>query len=119
VRLGALFRLVDYEPSTYSPSGAGYEPGEHTGPLLSFLQGEALVRLYDVTLSYSFNGGGVRSAPRKVGRLAASVGAVPVVADFGSPADIVNSHVGYKVPLINEGAMVSRMGRRFWPTSLE
>jgi glycosyltransferase involved in cell wall biosynthesis len=36
-------------------------------------------------------------------------GAVPVVADFGGPGDIVNPHVGYKVPLINESDMVSRM----------
>jgi glycosyltransferase involved in cell wall biosynthesis len=40
---------------------------------------------------------------------ALAVGAVPVVADFGGPGDIVNPHVGYKVPLINESDMVSRM----------
>jgi glycosyltransferase involved in cell wall biosynthesis len=40
---------------------------------------------------------------------ALAVGAVPVVADFGGPGDIVNPHVGYKVPLINETDMVSRM----------
>jgi glycosyltransferase involved in cell wall biosynthesis len=40
---------------------------------------------------------------------ALAVGAVPVVADFGGPGDIVNPQVGYKVPLINEGDMVSRM----------
>jgi glycosyltransferase involved in cell wall biosynthesis len=40
---------------------------------------------------------------------ALAVGAVPVVADFGGPGDIVNPQVGYKVPLINEDDMVSRM----------
>jgi glycosyltransferase involved in cell wall biosynthesis len=34
-------------------------------------------------------------------------GAVPVVADFGGPGDIVHPEVGYKVPLTNEGDMVS------------
>jgi glycosyltransferase involved in cell wall biosynthesis len=38
-------------------------------------------------------------------------GAVPVVADFGGPGDIVNSEVGYKVALTNEGEMVSQMER--------
>ncbi|HEY1805451.1 MAG TPA: glycosyltransferase [Terracidiphilus sp.] len=37
-------------------------------------------------------------------------GAVPIVADFGGPGDIVNPEVGYKVPLTNEEDMVSRMG---------
>jgi glycosyltransferase involved in cell wall biosynthesis len=41
---------------------------------------------------------------------ALATGAVPVVADFGGPGDIVDSEVGYKVPLSNEGEMVSRMG---------
>ena len=36
-------------------------------------------------------------------------GAVPVVADFGGPGDIVHPGVGYKVPLTNEGEIVSRM----------
>jgi glycosyltransferase involved in cell wall biosynthesis len=36
-------------------------------------------------------------------------GAVPVVADFGGPGDIVHSEVGFKVPLTNEGEMVSQM----------
>ena len=36
-------------------------------------------------------------------------GAVPVVADFGGPGDIVHSEVGYKVPLTNESEFVSRM----------
>lgn len=40
---------------------------------------------------------------------ALAAGAVPVVADFGGPGDIVNPEVGYKVPLVNEGDMVSRM----------
>jgi len=40
---------------------------------------------------------------------ALAVGAVPVVADFGGPGDIVNPQVGYKVPLINERDMVLRM----------
>ncbi len=36
-------------------------------------------------------------------------GAVPVVADFGGPGDIVNPEVGYKVPLTNESDFVSQM----------
>jgi glycosyltransferase involved in cell wall biosynthesis len=40
---------------------------------------------------------------------ALATGAVPVVADFGGPGDIVHSEVGYKVPLTNEGDVVSQM----------
>jgi len=40
---------------------------------------------------------------------ALATGAVPVVADFGGPGDIVNPEVGYKVPLISENDMVSKM----------
>jgi len=36
-------------------------------------------------------------------------GAVPVVADFGGPGDIVVPEVGYKVPLTNESDFVSQM----------
>ena len=36
-------------------------------------------------------------------------GAVPVVADFGGPGDIVHPKVGYKVPLTNESDFVARM----------
>jgi glycosyltransferase involved in cell wall biosynthesis len=36
-------------------------------------------------------------------------GAVPVVADFGGPGDIVRSEVGYKVPLTNEDDFVAKM----------
>ena len=36
-------------------------------------------------------------------------GAVPVVADFGGPGDIVHPNVGYKVPLTNESEMVAQM----------
>ena len=38
-------------------------------------------------------------------------GAVPIVADFGGPGDIVNSEVGYKVPITNENEMVSEIGK--------
>jgi glycosyltransferase involved in cell wall biosynthesis len=38
-------------------------------------------------------------------------GAVPIVADFGGPGDIVYSDVGYKVPLTNENAIVSEIER--------
>src|SRR5438067_8306274 len=34
-------------------------------------------------------------------------GAVPVVADFGGPGDIVHPEVGYKVPLTNENEIVA------------
>ena len=40
---------------------------------------------------------------------ALAVGAVPLVADFGGPGDIVYSEVGYKVPLTNESDVVARM----------
>ena len=40
---------------------------------------------------------------------ALGTGAVPVVADFGGPGDIVHSEVGYKVPLTNESELVSQM----------
>ena len=38
-------------------------------------------------------------------------GAVPLVVDFGGPGDIVHAAVGYKVPLTNEGEMVSQIER--------
>lgn len=37
-------------------------------------------------------------------------GAVPVVADFGGPGDIVHPQVGYRVPLTNESEMISQIG---------
>jgi glycosyltransferase involved in cell wall biosynthesis len=37
---------------------------------------------------------------------ALACGAVPVVADFGGPGDIVHPEVGYKVPLTNESDFV-------------
>lgn len=40
---------------------------------------------------------------------ALAVGAVPVVADFGGPGDVVHSEVGYKVSLTNENDVVSQM----------
>ncbi len=40
---------------------------------------------------------------------ALACGAVPVVADFGGPGDIVNPSVGYKVPLTNECNFVAQM----------
>lgn len=40
---------------------------------------------------------------------ALATGAVPVVADFGGPGDIVHSEVGYKVPLTNETDMALQM----------
>ncbi len=42
---------------------------------------------------------------------ALSCGAVPVVADFGGPGDIVYPDVGYKVPLTNEDDFVEEMTR--------
>ncbi len=36
---------------------------------------------------------------------ALALGVVPVVSDFGGPGDIVNSDVGYKIPLSNEEDM--------------
>jgi len=40
---------------------------------------------------------------------ALAVGAVPLVADFGGPGDIVHPDVGYKVPLTNETDVVAQM----------
>jgi glycosyltransferase involved in cell wall biosynthesis len=40
---------------------------------------------------------------------ALGTGAVPVVADFGGPGDIVHPEVGYKVPLTNEEKIVAQM----------
>jgi glycosyltransferase involved in cell wall biosynthesis len=40
---------------------------------------------------------------------ALATGAVPVVADFGGPGDIVHPEVGYKVPLTNEIDAVAQM----------
>jgi glycosyltransferase involved in cell wall biosynthesis len=40
---------------------------------------------------------------------ALAVGAVPLVADFGGPGDIVHPDVGYKVPLTNESDFVAQM----------
>ena len=40
---------------------------------------------------------------------ALATGAVPVVADFGGPGDIVHPEVGYKVPLTNEIDVVAQM----------
>jgi len=36
-------------------------------------------------------------------------GAVPIVADFGGPGDIVHPEVGFKVPLTNENDVVAKM----------
>jgi glycosyltransferase involved in cell wall biosynthesis len=41
---------------------------------------------------------------------ALGLGAVPIVADFGGPGDIVTAQVGYKIPLVNESDMVSKLG---------
>jgi glycosyltransferase involved in cell wall biosynthesis len=40
---------------------------------------------------------------------ALATGAVPVVADFGGPGDIIRPEVGYKVPVTNESEFVSQM----------
>lgn len=40
---------------------------------------------------------------------ALALGVVPIVADFGGPGDIVNSKVGYKVPLTNEQDVVAQI----------
>jgi glycosyltransferase involved in cell wall biosynthesis len=40
---------------------------------------------------------------------ALACGAVPVVADFGGPGDIVHSEVGFKVPLTNEDDIVVQL----------
>ena len=42
---------------------------------------------------------------------ALAVGAVPVVADFGGPGDIVHPEIGSKVPLTNENDLVVQLER--------
>jgi glycosyltransferase involved in cell wall biosynthesis len=42
---------------------------------------------------------------------ALATGAVPVVADFGGPGDIVRSEMGCKIPLTNENDFVAQMER--------
>ena len=42
---------------------------------------------------------------------ALAVGAVPLVADFGGPGDIVYPEVGRKASLTNESDVVSQIGR--------
>jgi glycosyltransferase involved in cell wall biosynthesis len=42
---------------------------------------------------------------------ALGIGAVPVVADFGGPGDIVNPKIGYKIPLVSEDAIVGNLER--------
>ena len=37
------------------------------------------------------------------------LGAVPVVADFGGPGDIVNPDVGFKIPMSNEDDMILKL----------
>jgi glycosyltransferase involved in cell wall biosynthesis len=40
---------------------------------------------------------------------ALGAGAVPVVADFGGPGDVVNPDVGYKIPMLNPDDMVAKL----------
>lgn len=40
---------------------------------------------------------------------ALALGAVPVVADFGGPGDIVTDEVGFRIPLTNENEMPSKI----------
>src|SRR5262249_35116842 len=40
---------------------------------------------------------------------ALSSGAVPVVADFGGPGDVVTPDVGYKIPMFNENDMILKL----------
>jgi glycosyltransferase involved in cell wall biosynthesis len=40
---------------------------------------------------------------------ALGLGAVPVVADFGGPGDIVTAQVGYKIALTNEAEMIQKL----------
>jgi glycosyltransferase involved in cell wall biosynthesis len=41
---------------------------------------------------------------------ALAMGAVPVVADYGGPGDIVTDDVGYRIPLTNEHEMAAQIG---------
>ncbi len=71
---------------------------------LSHAEAMKRLRLADVLVFPSvrdFGGGVVYEA--------LAVGAVPLVADFGGPGDIVHAGVGRKVPLTNESDVVSQM----------
>jgi glycosyltransferase involved in cell wall biosynthesis len=72
--------------------------------MLSHTEAMNRLRLADVLVFPSvreFGGGVVFEA--------LAVGAVPLVADFGGPGDIVHPEVGRKVSLTNEGDVVSQM----------
>lgn len=66
----------------------------------------ALLRRSDVLVFPSLRefGGGVIFE-------ALSAGAVPVVADFGGPGDIVHAEIGYKLPLVNEQQLLRDLER--------
>ena len=40
---------------------------------------------------------------------ALSLGAVPVVADFGGPGDVVTPDIGYKIPMFNADDMILKL----------
>jgi len=74
--------------------------------MLSHAEAMRRLRLSDVLVFPSvreFGGGVVFEA--------LAVGAVPLVAAFGGPGDIVNPEVGYKVRLTNESDVVAQMER--------
>jgi len=48
---------------------------------------------------------------------ALGTGAVPIVADFGGPGDIVLPEVGYRVALTNENDMAAQMEKILWELS--
>ena len=93
-RLEQLARSLGVEKAVFFPGWLGH------AEVLS------LLRSADVFLfpSVRDNGAGVVFE-------ALASGAVPVVADFGGPGDIVYPEVGYKVPLTNEHEVVAQMER--------
>jgi len=82
----------------------GIEGAVHFCGWLSHSEVLARLRSADVLVFPSLRDNGAGVVFEALG-----TGAVPVVADFGGPGDIVHPEVGYKVSLTNESDMVAQM----------
>ena len=106
-RFGSLYR-GRRRPGAEPPRAACEIPWDREGCFLLWLGqpcgGPRRLRSADVMVFPS-----VRDFGAGVVFEALATGAVPVVADFGGPGDIVHPEVGYKVPLTNENDIVAQM----------